>query len=62
MIKAIDLKIGNVVSYNGLHANVWSVNSPSPSNGKFNNKYTIELDLYGLVDVLEEEIKGVQMQ
>jgi hypothetical protein len=48
MIKSVDLKIGNTVSYNGIWATVWSINSPAPSpDPRYNNKYVIELFLKG---------------
>lgn len=63
MIKATSLKIGNTVSYNGIWAIVWSINSPTPSPDlRYNNKYVIELFVNGLIDALEEEIEGIPMQ
>lgn len=63
MIKATELHIGNTVSYNGIWATVWSVNSPAPSpDPRYNDKYVIELYVNGLIDAFEEELEGVPMQ
>ena len=62
-MKATDLRIGNLVEYNGMYLPVSSIKSPKPlKDERFANKWLIELfDGASWIDCTIEEIKPIEL-
>lgn len=60
MITARELRISNLVIYNGLRCIVTGINSPAPRNDRFSDKYTVDVYMGdGSFTVTIDELKPV---
>lgn len=60
MIKINELRIGNVVEYNGFHLPVYSITGAYPRKGtRYNNKALVDLVCDGFVTADEDEINPI---
>ena len=61
-MKASDLRIGNLVEYNGITFQVYSIQSPEPmQDERFSDKYLVTLSGDGLITVTIDEIKPITL-
>jgi hypothetical protein len=61
MLTGKDIRIGNLVEYNGSVCAVYGVTSPQPRNGVLDGKTVVDLVLDGIIGVDIDEITPIEL-